>query len=442
MISTFRKSVRLGYNQTGGAIDLRLDEFGGRLLVLGGKANEMASLFAYAAHEAGLRPLVLDLDGGLAPRISGYFASYLLSDVLYDLYRIDETAPREHAELISSAYTAALDLTFEEEAILDAAMQKLASQDYMASPPVVYDALSGVEGFRGFYVDKLKGRIGTLKWLDAADSVSASHVLGEPGGAFVNLSSGMPRSAELGAALFVAKLVSAAGLKGAEVPIDFVLVSGVHRLFRPLPKSLHGNRLLTAVLGSGVPCVLVSDQGQALSSLVTAACPTKILSADAWFASELEKRHGSPATSPSLRGDRPSKPPPIPVLSNSYVLLHGTHGSTRPFITRPFEARSAPGSSNDGIATPGEGDKPVEFEGDPALVKRVLQETGGFESPSIPSLVSYLSAEFRPEDTQKAIDDLEKRGFLRLSPKEQRSGRTILCLALTPEGLALLGRLA
>ena len=102
--------------------------------------------------------------------MAGYFAAYRLPDLLYDLYKLDETAPRAHGELISSAYTAALDLSFEEEAILDAAMQRLAARTTWRAHPAVYDALSGVEGFRGFYVDKLKGRVGTLRSLDAADS--------------------------------------------------------------------------------------------------------------------------------------------------------------------------------------------------------------------------------------------------------------------------------
>jgi hypothetical protein len=199
MISTYVKSVWLGYSQIGGAANLRIDELGGRLLILGGRANEMASLLAYASSEAGCKPLILDMDGHISSKVSGYLSAFRLADILYDLYRMDESGPRAHGELLSSAYTAALDLTFEEEAILDAAMQNLAAQDNMASPPVVYDALSGTEGFRGFYVDKLKGRIGTLKSLDAADSSSLDQLLSRPEGAIVDLSgSGMPRAAELG----------------------------------------------------------------------------------------------------------------------------------------------------------------------------------------------------------------------------------------------------
>jgi len=446
MISTFVRPVWLGYSQTGGAANLRMDELGGRLLILGGRADEMAALLAYASREAGFKPVILDIDGCLSSKVSGYFAPHRLSDVLYDLYRMNEGEPRAHGELLSSAYTAALDLTFEEEAILEAAMQQLAAQDNMASPPVVYDALSGVEGFRGFYVDKLKGRIGTLKSLDAADSASVTQLLSHPEGAIVDLSrSGMPRAAELGATLFIAKLVSTIRSTPPGDRPSFLLVNGVHRVFRALPKSLHGNRLLTAMLESPLTSVFASDQGHALSPLVVEACPTRIFSADAWNQIEREKRRwGSGAQGTPNRGDRPLPPAPPAVLPNSFVLQHGFYGSSHPFVPRPFEAKATPrklDAENDQAKPAGEG-PPGGIDTDPALTKRVLQEVRAYGSPSMMSLVSYLSAEFPKDAVQKAIDGLEKGGFVKLSPKQQKSGRTMLSLELTQNGMELLGRLA
>jgi hypothetical protein len=447
MISTFLRSVWLGYSQTGGAANLRIDELNGRLLLLGGRADEMAALLAYASHEEGFKPLILDVDGYVSSKVSGYFHNYRLADVLYDLYRMDESGPRAHGELISSAYTAALDLTFEEEAILDAAMQNLAAQEDMASPPAVYDALSGVEGFRGFYVDKLKGRIGTLKSLDAADSAPMREVLSHPEGTLVDLSaSGMPRAAELGAALFIAKLLSTSGSTPPNERPAFVLVNGVHRIFRALPKTLHGNRLLTAMLESPLTSVFASDQAQAISLLIVDACPTKILSADAWNQLEKERRRYSSSNFPAYRGDKPASPAPPPVLPNSFVLQHGFYGSSQPFVPRPFEPKASPRLAAVEEAPPGptdaEAPPPTDGDVDPALTKRILQEVKAYDLPSIPSLVSYLSAEFPKEAVQKAIDGLEKGGFVKLSPKEQKSGRAILSLELTDKGAELLGRLA
>ena len=84
----------------------------------------------------------------------------------------------------------------------------------------------------------------------------------------------------------------------------------------------------------------------------------------------------------------------------------------------------------------------AEVDADPALGKRVLQEVEAYDSPSMPSLVSYLSAEFPKDQVQRAIDSLEKGGFVKLSPKEQKSGRAMLTLELTERGTELLGRLA
>jgi hypothetical protein len=450
MNSTYGKPIRLGYSQTGGEASLRIDELAGRLLILGGRANEMAAVLAYASREEGLRPLILDMDGYLTSQVSGYFSPFRLADVLYDLYKMDENAPRWHGELLSSAYTAALDLTFEEEAILDAAMQVLASQDNMASPPVVYDALSGVEGFRGFYVDKLKGRIGTLKSLDAADSASVASVLAHREGAIIDLSgSEMPRATELASALLIAKLIAVAGALPRKERPEFILLSSVHRIFRALPKSLHGNRLFTALLTSPLTSVLASNQSQALSPLIVQACPTKILSADAWNQIEKERRFRRSTYNPSIRGDRHAQPVPPPVLPNSFVLEEGYYGFVQPFVARTFEPKAVSGTLKSGTGAAENPEHPDDAKPQPptnapdsTLTKRVLQEVKAYESPSMPSLVSYLSGEFPKDAVHKTIDGLEKGGFVKLSPKQQKSGRTILSLELTEKGIELLGRLA
>jgi len=450
MISTFLKEVRLGYSQTGGEANVRIDELQGRLLILGVRANEMAALFAYASREAGLKPLVLDLDGYLSSRVSGYFSTFRLADVLYDLYRMDERSPRWHGELLSSAYTAALDLTFEEEAILDAAMQQLASQDNLASPPAVYDALSGIEGFRGFYVDKLKGRIGTLKYLDAADSVSVAKVLAVAEGAIVDLSnSGMPRAAELGAALFVAKLIATIDAIPRQERPSFILITSVHRVFRVLPKTLHSNRLFTALLTSPIASVLASVQIQALSPLIIQACPVKILSADAWDQTEKERRHWRTPYYPlKTPWDKSFPHAPAPVLPNSFVFEDAFYGIARPFVARPFEAKATTSVQTGAECNPAQsaaGPEPSPptsgMDPDSVLTKRILREIRAYESPSMPSIISYLSAEFPKGTVQNAIDKLEKDGFVRLSPKQHKSGRTMLALELTPKGIELLGRL-
>ena len=172
-------SLWLGYGQAGGRTSLRHDELGGRVLLLGQKANEHAALVAYACREAGLRALIVDADGSLTEKVSGYFKHHDFTHILYDVCQLEEEEGAMHAQLMAAAYTAALDLSSEEESIVNAAMQVLADQDNMANPPVLFDKLNGLEGFRGFYVDKLKGRIGSLKGFDAAKDGSFVELLDE-----------------------------------------------------------------------------------------------------------------------------------------------------------------------------------------------------------------------------------------------------------------------
>ena len=92
-----------------------------------------------------------------------------------------------HGQLVASAYIAALDLAPEEEAILGAALQKLSKQNDMATPSSLFDVLGSVEGFRGFYVDKLKGRVGSLKLLETTIVENFGPIMG--GGALVSFAS-------------------------------------------------------------------------------------------------------------------------------------------------------------------------------------------------------------------------------------------------------------
>ena len=139
-------SLWLGYAPTGGRISLRQVEMKQRLLVSGRRADEVAALLAYAGREAGLKTLVLDLDGNISDRVSGYFESYDYSCFLYDAFLLEEDDAIRHSQLLAAAYTAALDLSSEEEAIMMAALHKLATGDVMASPAVLFDAIGTRRG--------------------------------------------------------------------------------------------------------------------------------------------------------------------------------------------------------------------------------------------------------------------------------------------------------
>ncbi len=89
----------LGYAPTGGRVSLRHVEMRQRLLVTGRRADEMAALLAYAGREAGLRTIVLDLDGNISDRVSGYCESYDYTCFLYDAFQIEEDEATRHSQL-------------------------------------------------------------------------------------------------------------------------------------------------------------------------------------------------------------------------------------------------------------------------------------------------------------------------------------------------------
>ena len=277
-----------------------------------------------------------------------------------------------------------------------------------------------------------------------------AQVLAQPQGAIIDLRGPeMPRATELAAALFIAKLVAIVGAIPRKERPEFVLLNSVHRIFRVLPKPLHGNRLFMGMMTSPLTSVLVSNQSQALSPLIVQACPTKILSAEVWNQTEKERRSRRSSYSPSSRGDKFSQPISPPVLPNSFVLEDGYYGFVQPFVARTFEAKAVSGTTRPGTGAAEHPKQPDDAQPQPeadyadsTLTKRILQEVKAYESPSMPSLVSYLSAEFPKDAVQKAIDGLEKGGFVKLSPKQQKSGRAILSLELTKKGIELLGRLA
>ena len=196
----------------------------------------------------------------------------------------------------------------------------------------------------------------------------------------------------------------------------FVLLNGAHRVFKGVHRTQHGNRLLTAMLGAPTTNVFASTQAHALSPQLVEACPTRMLSADAWNQLEREKRRWSyGATGVPIRGG--SQPPPVlpvppAVLPNSFVLQHGLYGSSQPFVARPFEVKTSvrKEGADEGARSQPAGEEPpgAEVDADPALTRRILQEVRGYDSPSMLSIVSFLSAEFPKDAIQKAIDSLEK----------------------------------
>ncbi|MDA4132306.1 MAG: hypothetical protein OK454_04170, partial [Thaumarchaeota archaeon] len=177
MISeTSGRPVRLGYRGTAGRFELSGEDLRRGISVLGQGADDVATLMAYACDEAGLKTLVLDIGGRVSGKLSGYIDSYELPHFLYDALRIDEegTVASVHGQLAASAYSCALDLSFEQEGIINAAMQILAAERGIASPAAVSDLMvEKNDRFRGRPADRLVSRLASLSSLNMVGEAGA-----------------------------------------------------------------------------------------------------------------------------------------------------------------------------------------------------------------------------------------------------------------------------
>lgn len=408
-------SIWLGYAPTGGHVSIRYDELKGKLLIAGHSADNLASLLAYTLREAGVKTLILDVDGHLSERVSGYFETYDYTCFLYDAFQIEEEGGPMHGQLIAAAYTAAMDLTSEEEAIMNAAMQKLLTQDTKASPVVLFEVLATVEGFRGFYVEKLQGRVAALKFLESPENGSLTSLL-SLGGSLVSFSDARyPQAAEVAVAIFIAKLLSM--FPGAKSKPDVLIVNDAHRIFRSNPRPQHVNRLLSELLDASVTVVLVSDQKRALNESLQDAIPVKILSSDAWN-DKVESRwreHTHDA-----------------ILPNSYAIADGHFGHQRTFIPRAFETRVSEPRKGPGVMAQMKAP-------DNELTKLILEDIKRYDTPTPVSIVEFLSGDYGAENVKHELDRLHSQGLIRLDAKERRDGsEAMLVYALTENGSRLL----
>ena len=395
----------VGHSPLGGRTSLELGGPGSKVLLLGSRANDIAALAAVSAKEAGASPIVLDLGGTLAQSLSGHFTTYDYRSLLYDAFRLE--APEAwHAELVAAAYTATLDLTSEEEAIMISALQGVSKEGGVASPAAIYNVIGGVEGFRGFYVDKLKGHIGLLKLLEAVDDQTFGTLA--HGNALVDFHGApYPLAGELAVSLFLAKILALANATGTvESPI---IITSSHRIFRRLPRVTHRSRLLVQLLGWPSTLFLATDQFQALDPLPGDLCPVRIYSSDAW--------HSSPGTVGRA-------------LPGTYVLDDGRSKRREFFVPRRIPARVAEYVQA----------KSGKFSS-PALTLAVLELVERFPLSTQESVVQYLQPDFLPADVNAELTNLQKRECVLLEPKDPGSGPKVFAFTLAENGRKLLEEL-
>lgn len=393
--------VWMGHSRLGGRTCLELGSPGSKVLLLGCRANDMASLAAVCSREAGARPIILDLGGALAHTLSGHFDTYDYRSFLYDSFRL-EVPESWHSELVAAAYTSALELSSEEEAIIISALRATSQEGTMASPAAIYDVMGKVEGFRGFYVDKLKGRIGSLRLFDAVDDQTFGTLLN--GNALVDFHGApYPLAAELAASLFIAKILALANATG--VANASIILTSAHRVFRNTPRLTHGSRLMIQLLGWPANAFFSSDQVQALSPPLIHACPVRVYSSDAWH---------------SDRGN------PGQTLSGTYVLQDHRTGRNEMFVPR-----RVPAKSGEYVST-----RPARFA-TPTLTLTILETIEKFPLSTRESVVNYLSPDFLPSDLNSELTNLQSRECIILEPKESGSGPKVFAYTLSEKGRKL-----
>ncbi len=394
----------LGYALDGTRGRVGVRGLGDRILLLGREAGAMATLFAYAGAEAGSRLTVLDLDGSVAQEVRGYYRALDYRAMLYESFHL-EGENATHGQLVASAYAAALDLASEEEAILSAALQRLSEQDDLATPTSLYDVLGAVEGFRGHYVDKLRGRIGALRHLDATRGESFDALT--EGGALVSFATApYPQAAELAAGLYLAKLVYL--LSRAASGPDALLVTGAHRLFRNLARLQHSGKLLAGLLESHIRIVLATPLPALLSDQLTDSMPVRLYSSEAW-------NH--------LRAPRQAA-----ALACSYTVCDDRSGASLGFAPRFVRPKHA------SVGLP----QSIPTRASPELTRAILDEISRYDSANRQSIVSYLSPQFLAADVAAEVDRLHSEGYLLLEPKEGGGGPKILSYTVTEAGRRLL----
>ena len=414
MISETRGSALwLGWKSTGGRFELGRDDLRRGISILGQGADGLAELAAYACNEAGLRTLVLDLGGRLPSRLSGYIRSFELPEFLYEALRIDEdgTASSVHGQLAASAYSCALDLSFEQEGIINTAMQIIASEMGVASPAAVSDLLvEKNDKFRGRPADRLVSRLASLASLNMVGEPGALSAALNEGAILSFARAGQPEAVETAAALVIAKLLSSLGVERHPAP-DVVIIPQAGRLFRVRPLFRRTERLLAAFVASPIPKVLASETAYGLDEHFEETGFVKIHSSAVW--------------NERMRGD-------LLLLPNMFMVRDHPSGRDTAFVPREFEPRSKdePGPGAQGL--------PRSQETSADLISQMLQDIDSYEAPTRQSVVAFLSQGYEQPLVERTLDKLQSEGYVTVVQKDMKSGRKIGCLGLTEKGKSLL----
>jgi len=391
----------------GGRFEVKLDDLRGGIAMLGQGANRLAPLVAYACHDAGLKALLLDMDGSVSDTLSGYIDQYDVSYFLYDSLRIEDN-PIVHAQLVAGAYSTSLELSFEQEASLNAIAQIVANERGVASPASLADLIQSPDAAKGRAVDRLRVRLEALRSLNLVGEKDAvKQILGKSAVlSFRN--AGSPEASETAVALFLAKLLAMMGGEEDVDGPDVVILTEANRLFKERPVFRRNPRFLTAFVSAPLPKVLASDAAYGLDKDYMDTCSVRILSSAAWNGTG--------------RGG-------LVLTPNMFMFQNPSYGSSEVFVPREFEGRKGEVRT---VASP----VPTADE---ELAKRILEEIAGYQGATRTSLVSFLSSEFDKDLLERTFDRLQAEDYIAATSQE-RSGRTMHGLSLTEKGRTFLGR--
>lgn len=390
--------IWIGYGRDGRRTELDLWEPGSRLLLLGSKSVALSALTAVSSKESGQMPIILDLDGSLANHLSGHLDTYDYRSLLYDSFRLSDPEAW-HSQLAAAAYSVAMDLSSEEEAIINSAMQAVASEGTLLSPVSLHDVMGKVEGFRGFYVDKLDGRIASLKLFDAVDDETFDRVA--KGNIVIDFHSApYPQAAELSLALFLAKILTVSHSNPEERRL--ILLNEAHRVFKSSPRVQHSNRLLIHLMATNSVTAISTSQQFLLDPLILRSFHIGIYSRDAWL------QH--PPTADGI--------PPGPC-----ILVDRRRDTSLSFVPRRIPSKTSE-------YIPAKPSKSPTEE----LVRTILEEVARYPLSTRDSLADYLVPQFLHSDTNSAISFLESEGCLALEPKDSGAGPRVFAYSLSETG--------
>jgi hypothetical protein len=413
--ATSGRPVRLGYRSTAGRFEFSRDDLRRGISILGQGADDVAALVAYACDEAELKTLVLDLSGRVSGKLSGYIDTYELPHFLYDAIRIDEegSAASVHGQLAASAYSCALDLSFEQEGIINAAMQIIAAERGVASPAAVADLMvEKNDKFRGRPADRLISRLASLSSLNMVGEAGAVAGMLKRSAVLSFASAGQPEAVETAAALVIAKLLAILGsaAEGSEELPDVVVMPQAGRIFRVRPVFRRTERLLASFVSSPIPKVLSSESTYGLDEHFEETGFIKIHSSAVW--------NGSARREEVL-------------LPNMFMVRNHPYGHDVAFIPRKFEPRSGPPKAKEEAVQQPQAESPD-------LISQVLLDIDSYEAPTRQSVVAFLSQAYDQGLVERTLDKLQGEGYVTVVQKEMKSGRPMGVLALTEKGRSLL----